>query len=585
MVAFAGKFNKATSELIALVQDNGGKVTTSITRKCTHFVTTAEEIARNSTKVLAATKHGVPMVNEEWIADSIKKEGKQKADKYLVTLTTSTDSKKSSSKQIADDDDSSDEEDEFNEEEKDEYDSKGFKDMRERFLKELSAMINDETYSDLVIIAAEEGEKEKSFFAHKAVICTHSAVMKNMVLKSEEKLNGKAVIRLKLKPLLCELMLDVMYCGRADPNPAHVFPLLSVCEQYGLETYASWLRISLWTTKNICLMYEEAVKKGKPEEISWCQRIIEKRTEKAFSSDTFTALSGASLLKLLESNRLRIDELTLFECLVEWADSQPDTETPNPNSNVDEEVLLQQKRKKLLAPVIGKVRFPLIKPDDLYRYVEPYKVVPEELLLEAYRYYATKNCDIDEIRTTPRGHSTRVKWLTYSHMRTLKNWLPKGYTVKTILFQADKDGFKNTTFHEKCNNKGPSLTVVFANDGYIFGGFTTKSWTSCGNYVSDTEAFIFTLSDGKNRPPTKLDFNSTGSYTTHSIYDYASYGPTFGGGHDLYVTLDSPTSSYSNLGYTYKLPTGVTQGTSGQSFLAGKYNQWTIKDCVVFGLK
>ncbi len=238
-----------------------------------------------------------------------------------------------------------------------------------------------------------------------------------------------------------------------------------------------------------------------------------------------------------------------------------------------------------MAPVIGKVRFPLIKADDLYRYVEPYKVVPNDLLLEAYRYYATKVCEIEDIRTTPRGHSTKVKWLTYAHMKTLRQWLPKGYNLKTILFSAEKDGFKNATFHEKCNNKGPTLTVVYANDGYIFGGFTTKTWTSVGNYVADQEAFIFTLTDGKGRAPYKMDFNGTGSYTTHSIYDYSSYGPTFGGGHDLYITLDSPTSSYSNLGYTYKTPTGITQGSTGQAYLAGKYNSWTIKECIVFALK
>jgi hypothetical protein len=195
----------------------------------------------------------------------VKKEIKQKTDKFLATATTSVLDPKKNQK-VADDSDSEEEED-FNEEEKDDFDTKGFKEMRERFLKELSSMINDETFSDLFIIAGEDGEKEKTFYSHKAVICTHSPVLKNMVAKSEEKQNGKVVVRLKLKVQLTELLLDIMYTGRADPPPALVFPLLAVCEQYGLDTYASWLRISLWTTKNICLMYEEAIKKGKPEEI------------------------------------------------------------------------------------------------------------------------------------------------------------------------------------------------------------------------------------------------------------------------------------------------------------------------------
>ena len=56
----------------------------------------------------------------------------------------------------------------------------------------------------------------------------------------------------------------------------------------------------------------------------------------------------------------------------------------------------------------------------------------------------------------------------------------------------------------------------------------------------------------------------------YAMYDYSSYGPTFGGNHDLYLSDSCRTSqsSYSNLGGSYQLPSGFTATTA----LAGSYN-------------
>ena len=55
--------------------------------------------------------------------------------------------------------------------------------------------------------------------------------------------------------------------------------------------------------------------------------------------------------------------------------------------------------------------------------------------------------------------------------------------------------------------------------------------------------------------------------TTHSIYCLSSYGPTFGGGHDIHIANNANTTagSYSNLCVSYQHP----QPDQGQSYLAG----------------
>ena len=67
------------------------------------------------------------------------------------------------------------------------------------------------------------------------------------------------------------------------------------------------------------------------------------------------------------------------------------------------------------------------------------------------------------------------------HQQSLKGWLPTDLNGEwRLLFRASRDGFGSETFHSKCDNKGPTITVV-KSGANIFGGFTEKSWTSKNN--------------------------------------------------------------------------------------------------------
>jgi len=62
-----------------------------------------------------------------------------------------------------------------------------------------------------------------------------------------------------------------------------------------------------------------------------------------------------------------------------------------------------------------------------------------------------------------------------------------------LKYQASRDGFKSTDFHSKCDGIANTLTVVKAKIGNIFGCFTEKEWHSSCGFVTDPEAFIFSL--------------------------------------------------------------------------------------------
>ena len=58
-----------------------------------------------------------------------------------------------------------------------------------------------------------------------------------------------------------------------------------------------------------------------------------------------------------------------------------------------------------------------------------------------------------------------------NHQSVLKGWLPSQGEKWRLLYQASRDGFAAAVFHSKCDNKGPTVTIV-----NIFGGFTEQSW-------------------------------------------------------------------------------------------------------------
>ena len=62
------------------------------------------------------------------------------------------------------------------------------------------------------------------------------------------------------------------------------------------------------------------------------------------------------------------------------------------------------------------------------------------------------------------------------HRSKLNGWLPP-YDKWHLLFRGSRDGFTAQAFHAKCDDKGPTVTIVKSGNN-IFGGFTEKSWNS-----------------------------------------------------------------------------------------------------------
>lgn len=146
---------------------------------------------------------------------------------------------------------------------------------------------------------------------------------------------------------------------------------------------------------------------------------------------------------------------------------------------------------------------------------------------------------------------------------------PRKITSIVLIHRASENNFTSASFHSKCDGKGPTLTIIKSENGNIFGGYSSSSWTSDqnGRYFSAPNSFLFSLGH-----KTKLDLQDKNS--TVAIYCKSIYGPTFGGGHDLKVGDGCGNGSISNLGSTYLLPNSNIKFSSNeaQCYLAGSKN-------------
>ena len=63
---------------------------------------------------------------------------------------------------------------------------------------------------------------------------------------------------------------------------------------------------------------------------------------------------------------------------------------------------------------------------------------------------------------------------------SIKEWC--GDYKWKLLYRASEYGYTARSFHECCNNKEPTMVIIKSSGGWIFGGYTTKSWSGDSIY-------------------------------------------------------------------------------------------------------
>jgi hypothetical protein len=192
--------------------------------------------------------------------------------------------------------------------------------------------------------------------------------------------------------------------------------------------------------------------------------------------------------------------------------------------------------------------------------------------------------DEDRILIAAKNFDSTVIVELKTEQTQVNAWLEEVANVKkhhgpyTLLYRASRDGWEFSDLKRHCANKA-LLVVIKTTKGYVFGGYSSKSWWGSNqqSYIASSNSFLFSLKCHAGLPPTKMKIKS--GYEGHALTNYSNlcgFG-NVGNSHNDMVFRDSLKTVYTNIGSAYELPSGSNTG-----FLTGTTGNTDVAEVEVF---
>ena len=148
----------------------------------------------------------------------------------------------------------------------------------------------------------------------------------------------------------------------------------------------------------------------------------------------------------------------------------------------------------------------------------------------------------------------------------------------SLLYKASSHNFSTKKFHELCDSKAPTLTIVKTNYGKIIGGYTPLAWHSDGDFKKDAtnSSFVFSMTLRK-RYMVKNDAKRV-------VGGYDSYGPIFGEW-CFYLALHNDSKSCRGDDHLVNATEYETESVTYSEFMGGDDGRFIAEDYEVFLLE
>jgi hypothetical protein len=358
------------------------------------------------------------------------------------------------------------------------------------------------------------------------------------------------------------------------------------------------------TDNCIQLFCESGELLGRPD---FGMSFIRENTEEVLMSDAFYKMPANKLLQVMKDDNLSASEAFLFSRVIEWGRYQ--LQDGSQAASVSKQTLDESKSeeankefnarlKVVIAKILPCIRFPLMETFEIATIVVPTMLLSDDELVLLYQYAAKiaagtpssglrLPAGLSIYSDKPREGIMGPKESTLIPKNLMKEFMmffnnkERKKPVKPIKFQllytSQKHGTTAHDFHSKCDDKGP-VVVIYSSKGNIFGGYYGDSWKTVSSYGT-ASAWLFSLVN-----PGKNIMKLLGNGSNHNYQD-ASYGPTWGGGHDLYCpgtwktsNGSSNPSSYTRVAPGYSGVFSSTTFTGSQSFKIDDFEVFAVTD-------
>ena len=323
-----------------------------------------------------------------------------------------------------------------------------------------------------------------------------------------------------------------------------LFDLLTAVETYLIDKENEWIQHNILTVRNFA-----ASNTSLNRLMAYCNRIMVSHPDIIFKSNDLATLPKETLITLLKSDELSMDEDDIWISVVQWAIKQvPElelgTDSDDWSSNDTNTI------KDIIADCIPHIRFFSIPLKKVVLYED---LLPKKLRRDILNYHADKEykpkTPISPPRTGKVGQERNIdsviinnkqaEWILSKIVESTRRLQENQETSMkqddvyklTLLYRQSRDGNNVAKFKELCHGKGATIAVgKVSGTEEILGGYNPVSWNGSGYYIRTDKSFIFALDKNIDKNIVSFVNNSSLSY---AIADASSSFPWFGEGIDL----------------------------------------------------
>ncbi|RIB28878.1 hypothetical protein C2G38_1336095 [Gigaspora rosea] len=349
-----------------------------------------------------------------------------------------------------------------------------------------------------------------------------------------------------------EIIIKYIYGGVVlleNHNASFIFELMLIAceflfdelakffEAHLIETKAHWLRL------NFTRIYQKIFQNNELQKLQkWCNDIVAKYPDKIFESENFSSLQENALVSLISRDDLQMEEIKIWNLVIEWGIAQNPGLASNPKSWSNESFL---SLKTTLQNILPHIRYFQMSSDDINNNVQPYQqILDKELwdditkkLMSADQQLSSKILPPRVILAPilPTRNSEPV--INGAHAAEIASWVDRKTEIYSVmdnpyefklLLRGTRDGFTKDSFWRLCD-KQTHLVVVMKVKGTdeILGGYNPIGWDKPVKQVffkQCNDSFIFSLKNGT----IQNSILSRVKYPKAAIVCDMNYAPTFG---------------------------------------------------------
>ncbi|BFZ17104.1 hypothetical protein BsWGS_20143 [Bradybaena similaris] len=269
-------------------------------------------------------------------------------------------------------------------------------------------LINNPEYSDLKFYI---GPNRKIIYAHRCIMSARCVVFKAMLAeKSNSDEKDVPYVLPDVSPAIFLAMLEFIYTNCVTLSPNTATDLLATALEYGLDGLRDLCvdyLVSNVSISNACNVLQSAVTYNQNDLKEKAIVFIEDNTADVVKSKSFQEINEDSLVAIIRSSRLTIDEMDLCKAVKDWA---------SVNSVVN-----GKKIHEMARDAVKHLRLSLLSPNELTTLEEENKkanFIPVESFAFAWKTHALKCGDGDNILSVLRAGTVsrdHHKYLTNKH--------------------------------------------------------------------------------------------------------------------------------------------------------------------------